>query len=44
MEFQTKICQEGAPAEVINSRRSLMVVEHLGGKTMQMKARRGHNF
>jgi hypothetical protein len=33
-EFGTRTCQEGAPAEVIDSRRNLKVVEHLGGKTV----------
>jgi hypothetical protein len=32
MEFQTKTCQEGAPEEVLESRRSLKVVEQLGGE------------
>jgi hypothetical protein len=34
-EFGTRTCQEGAPAEVIDSRRILKVVEYLGGKTVQ---------
>jgi hypothetical protein len=30
--IQTETCQEGAPVEVIDSGRSLKVVEHLGGE------------
>jgi hypothetical protein len=32
VEFQTETCQEGAPEEVLDSGRSLKVVEHLGGE------------
>jgi hypothetical protein len=32
-----RTCQEGAPAEVIGSRRNLKVVEHLGGETVQRR-------
>jgi hypothetical protein len=32
MEFQTETYQEGAPEEVLDSRRSLKVFEHLGGE------------
>jgi len=32
MEFQTKTCQEGAPEEVLYSRRSLKFVEQLEGE------------
>jgi hypothetical protein len=32
------MCQEGAPEEVLDSGRSLKVVEHLGGKTVQRRA------
>jgi hypothetical protein len=35
------MCQEGAPAEVIDSRRILKVVEHLEGRTVQRRAQRG---
>jgi hypothetical protein len=37
------MCQEGALEEVIDSRGSLKVVEHLGGKTVQRKAQRKKN-
>jgi hypothetical protein len=33
-----RTCQEGAPAEVTDSRRILKVVEYLGGKTVQKRA------
>jgi hypothetical protein len=36
--FQTKMCQEGTLAEVLDSRRILNVVEHLGGKTVHKRA------
>jgi hypothetical protein len=32
-----RTCQEGAPAEVTDSRRILKVVEYLGGRTVQRK-------
>jgi hypothetical protein len=41
VEFQTKTCQEGAPAEVTDSGRNLKVVEHLEGETVQRRAQRG---
>jgi hypothetical protein len=37
VEFHTKTCQEGALAEVIDSRGSLKVVEHLGGEDCAKK-------
>jgi hypothetical protein len=33
----TRTCQEGAPAEVLDSGKDLKVVEHLGDRTMQRK-------
>jgi hypothetical protein len=41
VEFQTETCQKGTPAEVIDSRGSLKVVEHLEGETVQRRAQRG---
>ena len=38
MEFQKETCQEGALVEVIDSGRSLKVVEHLGGRIVQRRA------
>jgi hypothetical protein len=31
------MCQEGAPAEVISSRRNLKVVEYLGGEAVKKR-------